>query len=101
MKSERSEEGGVHPGMVGMACEGMLELESREGTVCWTEEAPSRVLEPQWGEEATHGVDEAVVATGEWLVIHRGTTKNHGAGFSLSEKGSTNTERKPERMLWC
>ena len=64
-------------------------------------EAPSRVLEPRWGKEATQGVEEAVVATGEWLVTHRGTAKNHGAGFSLSEKGSTNTERKPERTLWC
>ena len=43
------------------------------------------MLEPQWGKEATRGVDEAVVATGEWLVIHRGTTKNHGAGFSPVE----------------
>ena len=62
--------------------------------VRWTE-APGRVLEPWWGEKATHRMEEAEVATGAWVVTHRGRF------FSLTEKGSTHTERKPERRLWC
>ena len=34
MKSERSKKGGVHPGMVGMACKRMLELERVEKARC-------------------------------------------------------------------
>lgn len=50
----------------------------------------------RWGKEATHGVEEAVVATGEWLVTHRRTAKNHGAGFSLSEK-AVQTQRESQK----
>ena len=74
--------------------------ESGEGMVRWME-APGRVLEPWWGEKATHRMEEAVVATGAWLVTHRGRIKKHGAGFSRWRKRAVHAERKPERRLWC
>lgn len=43
-----------------MAWQGMRRQGALEG-------APGRVLEPHWGEEGSHTVEEAAVATGEWL----------------------------------
>lgn len=60
------------------------------------EGAPGRVLEPHWGEEGSHAVEEAAGATGEWLCTGEGS-KPTGAGFSLSEKGTANMEREKTR----
>lgn len=54
-KSERNEEGGVHPGVVGMACHRMLELERVERAWCvgWRLQAgcwsPGGVRKPPTG----------------------------------------------------
>lgn len=42
--------------------------EGREGRVHW-KEAQGRVLEPLWAAEGTHTIEEAAVATREWLII--------------------------------